>query len=108
MADLRVLVPDVDAFGTEISEQMERDALYANYISRQERDIRVLKQDEELAIPPDFDYSRISGLSSELAGKLQTQQPLNLAQAGRIDGMTPTALTLLLYHLRRLEKVRSA
>lgn len=108
MADLRALVPDVDAFGIEISEQMERDALYANYISRQERDIRVLKQDEELAIPPDFDYSRISGLSSELAGKLETQQPLNLAQAGRIDGMTPTALTLLLYHLRRLEKVRSA
>ena len=83
---------------------MEKDALYANYIQRQERDVAMLQKDEGEEIPADFDYDALEGLSSELKAKLVRVRPANLAQAGRIDGMTPAALTLLLAVLRRLRK----
>ncbi|APX13952.1 tRNA uridine-5-carboxymethylaminomethyl(34) synthesis enzyme MnmG [Tateyamaria omphalii] len=101
------LVPDLDNYASEIQEQVARDALYANYIARQRKDIEKLRKDEQLKIPAGFDYSAISGLSSELQSKLMTVQPSDLAQAGRIDGMTPAALALILGRIRYLEK-RSA
>ena len=92
----------------EIRRQVERDALYANYIDRQQRDIDLLQKDEAHKIPAHFDYDSISGLSNELKNKLGKAQPVNLAQAARIDGMTPSALTLLLSHLKRGSKRMSA
>ncbi|MFX0542323.1 tRNA uridine-5-carboxymethylaminomethyl(34) synthesis enzyme MnmG [Roseovarius sp. S4756] len=89
----------------EISEQLSKDALYSNYIARQERDIALVQRDEAHVIPSDFDYSDLGGLSNELKAKLAQVRPSNLAHAARIDGMTPAALTLLLTRLRSSSKV---
>ncbi len=105
---LIVLNPELGSVDPEVRRQTERDALYANYIDRQQRDIDLLQKDEAHRIPADFAYDGISGLSNELKAKLQKTQPVNLAQAARIDGMTPSALTLLLSHLKRRTKRMSA
>jgi tRNA uridine 5-carboxymethylaminomethyl modification enzyme len=84
--------------------QLERDALYANYIERQERDVEAMARDEAQAIPDDFDYAALSGLSHELRQKLSAARPATLAQAGRVEGMTPAALTLILARLRQARR----
>ncbi len=96
---------DIDG---ETRSQLEKDALYHNYIERQKRDVELMRRDEEKTIPADFDYSQITGLSNELLSKLTTVRPTTLAQAGRIDGMTPAALTLLLMRLRQSKGSKSA
>ena len=68
----------------------------------------MMKRDEAHAIPVDFDFGAIDGLSNELKAKLSATRPSNLAQAGRIDGMTPAALTLVLARLRHLKRERTA
>ena len=100
-ADILPLVPDLDPLSVEISEQIERDALYSNYLARQQKDIDALRKDEAQRIPDGFSYEVLDGLSNELKMKLISAQPETLAQAARIDGMTPAALTLLLARLRR-------
>ncbi|WP_089269384.1 tRNA uridine-5-carboxymethylaminomethyl(34) synthesis enzyme MnmG [Puniceibacterium sediminis] len=99
---------DLAVIDDDIQAQLERDALYANYIDRQQRDVAALKKDEALQIPEDFDFLRIEGLSNELKMKLNTARPVNLAQASRVDGMTPAALTLILAKLRQAQRVKSA
>lgn len=99
--DLIPLFPELDDTPLEIREQVERDALYSNYIERQQKDVEALKRDEAQIIPSDFVYADIESLSSELKHKLGLVQPHNLAQASRVDGMTPAALTLLLAKLRQ-------
>ena len=89
-------------------EQIEKDALYANYIERQNRDVEMIKRDEAQTIPDEFDFNAIEGLSCELRSKLSQVRPDNLAQAGRIDGMTPAALTLILARLRRTKREKTA
>ncbi|MFY0694243.1 MAG: tRNA uridine-5-carboxymethylaminomethyl(34) synthesis enzyme MnmG [Lentibacter algarum] len=89
-------------------DQLSKDALYANYIERQQRDVDAMKRDENLLISQDFDYQPLDGLSNELKAKLQAARPQNLAQAGRVDGMTPAAITLLLAKLRQAQKEKSA
>ena len=88
--------------------QLAKDALYANYIERQNRDVELLKRDEAQGIPANFDYSSIPGLSNELRSKLSAARPANLGQAGRIDGMTPAALTLVMARLRQDRRGKSA
>lgn len=88
--------------------QLEKDALYASYIERQKKDVEALKRDEAQPIPPEFDFGEVDGLSNELKSKLSRVRPTNLAQAGRIDGMTPAALALLLARLRRGKKEKTA
>ncbi len=92
----------------ETSSQLEKDALYANYIDRQNRDVAMLKRDEAQEIPADFDYDQITGLSNELRSKLSSARPGNLAQAGRLDGMTPAALTLIMARLRQDRRGKTA
>lgn len=86
---------------------IECDARYANYINRQSRDIEALKRDESYQIPENFDYIGLRGLSNEISTKLSTARPITLAQAGRIEGITPAALTLILAKLRQAENRRS-
>ena len=88
-------------------EQLSRDALYEGYIERQARDAERLRRDEAQKIPEDFDYSALDGLSAELKMKLSRARPATLAHAGRIDGMTPAALTLILARLRRARQRRT-
>ena len=88
--------------------QLSRDALYHNYIERQKQDVEAMKRDEGQKIPGDFAFSLIEGLSNELKGKLEAVRPETLGQAGRIDGMTPAALTLILAKLRQASRKRAA
>lgn len=105
--ELGTIWPELLDLDADIRAQLARDALYATYAERQERDIRALQRDEAHGIPDGFDYESIDGLSNELKGKLARIRPATLGQAGRIDGMTPAALTLLLSRLRRASR-RSA
>ncbi|MEM7076956.1 MAG: tRNA uridine-5-carboxymethylaminomethyl(34) synthesis enzyme MnmG [Pseudomonadota bacterium] len=105
LCTLDASLSDVDP---ETRRQLERDALYANYIERQQRDIDQLKRDEALEIPGDFAFDAIEGLSNELKAKLSLARPANLGQAARIDGMTPAALTLLLVRLRQRKREASS
>ncbi len=91
----------LNAVSPEIREQISRDALYANYIRRQESDVAAMRRDEGQKIPEDFDFHALNGLSNELKLKLTAARPETLAQAGRVDGMTPAALTLILARLRQ-------
>ncbi|KMK65412.1 tRNA uridine-5-carboxymethylaminomethyl(34) synthesis enzyme MnmG [Puniceibacterium sp. IMCC21224] len=100
--------PELTAIAPEIRLQLATDALYANYVGRQQRDIDAVRKDEALEVPADFDFEAIDGLSSELKLKLSRGRPANLAQASQIDGMTPAALTLILAWLRQAARKKSA
>ncbi len=84
-----------------IRAQVKRDALYAHYIARQAREIASLSKEEQTTIPDDFDYTTINGLSHELTTKLQKVRPHNIAQANKVDGMTPSAIILIIGALKR-------
>jgi tRNA uridine 5-carboxymethylaminomethyl modification enzyme len=85
----------------DIQQQVKNDALYAHYIARQAKDIAALERDEKHVLPVDLNYAKIVGLSNELVQKLQRVQPKDVAQAGRIDGMTPAGLMLIVAWLKR-------
>lgn len=102
--DLFPLMPDLGSLDMETQRQLSREATYANYISRQQRDIDRIAKDEAHKIPASFEYQPLDGLSNELKAKLQVVRPSTLAQAGRVDGMTPAALALLLSKIKQFEK----
>jgi len=93
--------PELRTWAPDVIEQIEVDALYQGYLSRQEAEIRAFRRDEELALAPDLDYSAIAALSNELRSKLAAVRPATLGQAARIQGMTPAALTALLRYVRK-------
>jgi tRNA uridine 5-carboxymethylaminomethyl modification enzyme len=98
---LLVLEPALSDIEPDTREQLGRDALYAKYVDRQARDVEAMRRDEAEAIPEDFNFAALSGLSNELKQKLLVSRPATLAQAGRVEGMTPAALTLILAKLRQ-------
>ncbi|MEO0722681.1 MAG: hypothetical protein AAFY43_11115, partial [Pseudomonadota bacterium] len=77
------------------------ESQYAGYLDRQQADVDALRRDEKLRIPDGFDYGRVGGLSNEVRHKLETVRPTTLGQAGRIEGVTPGALTALLGHVKQ-------
>lgn len=83
------------------ADHIETRVKYAGYIARQQDEIDRLKRHENTLIPSDFDFTEVSGLSNEICQKLTDTRPANIARAGRIQGVTPSALSLLLVHLRR-------
>lgn len=91
--------PGVD--DAQVAEQVEIQVKYAGYIERQRRDIERQRRHEELMLPADFDYSEVHGLSREVREKLNRCRPRTLGQAGRLPGLTPAAISLLLVHLKR-------
>jgi len=96
--------PRFRALAPKIAEQIEIDAKYDVYLSRQAADIAAYRRDESFELPDDFDYGTLPGLSNEMKQKLQVHRPRTIGQAGRIDGVTPAALTLLVAHVRRAKK----
>lgn len=98
------LVPESREVETEILEQLQRESLYSSYAGRQQQQIDQMKKNEGQAIPSDLDYDAISGLSVELRQKLKRVRPETLAQASRIEGMTPAAVTLIHLRIRVLEQ----
>ena len=85
----------------KISCQLEIDALYRGYLERQQKDIDSFKRDEALTIPDHLDFSSIPGLSAELVEKFNVARPATLGSAARIAGVTPSALMVLLRHIKR-------
>jgi len=100
-ADLVRLSPTLEAVEPESRDQLSREAIYAQYLERQAADVEGLRRDEGHVIPRDFDFLSLAGLSTELKSKLSAVRPETLAQAGRIEGMTPAAMTLILAQLRK-------
>lgn len=98
---IETLSDKIADFADEIKTQVKNDALYANYIARQAKDVEALERDEKYKLPDGMDYSEIVGLSNELVSKLQAVQPRDVAQAGRIEGITPAALVLIVAWLKR-------
>ncbi|SCZ72391.1 tRNA uridine 5-carboxymethylaminomethyl modification enzyme [Epibacterium ulvae] len=99
--NLIALLPELSDTSSDIRRQVERDALYAHYITRQQKEIAAMKRDEGYRIPVDFDYDIVDGLSNEVKLKLTRAKPESLAQASRVEGVTPAALALLLARLKR-------
>jgi tRNA uridine 5-carboxymethylaminomethyl modification enzyme len=89
-----------------VAEQVEIQAKYAGYIARQHDEIDRTRRHEETRIPHDLDYATVRGLSNEVRQKLTAVRPHTLGQAGRISGVTPAALSLLLVHLKRRDGSR--
>ena len=106
--DLCTLDARLEAADEEISEQVARDALYSNYITRQQKDIEAIKRDEAQQIPEGFDYNSCEGLSAELKSKLIAARPRNLRQAQKVEGMTPAAIMLVLARLRQQKPKKTA
>lgn len=102
------LEPRLETIDPATREQVWRDALYAQYLDRQRADAETLQKNERVQIPPELDFAALSGLSNELVSKLQRRRPSNLAEAERIEGMTPAALLLILAHCRKADSLRVA
>ncbi len=99
--DLAAIWPQLDEIEPAIRDSIEVDARYAVYLDRQERDIRNYNKEQALAIPRDFDFAAIRGLSNEIGQKLEKHRPLTVGQASRIDGITPAALMILIAHIKK-------
>ncbi|MDI1280301.1 tRNA uridine-5-carboxymethylaminomethyl(34) synthesis enzyme MnmG [Brevundimonas sp.] len=93
--------PVITGWSPAVREQVEIDAGYASYLDRQAADAVALRREEDLQVPSDLDYAAIGGLSHEIREKLTLVRPLTLGQAGRIEGMTPGALTALLSYVKK-------
>ncbi|MBO0763779.1 MAG: tRNA uridine-5-carboxymethylaminomethyl(34) synthesis enzyme MnmG, partial [Hyphomicrobiaceae bacterium] len=100
-ARLNAIWPELATIPPQIACQLEVDARYAAYVDRQEADIAAFRRDESVRIPPNLDYRSLSGLSTEVRQKLEAVRPVTLAQASRLEGITPAAVMLLLAHVRR-------
>lgn len=99
--DLARVWPQLNDWAPAVREQVEIDAAYAGYLDRQAADVEAFRRDEDLRLPDDLDYAGIGGLSNEVRSKLAAVRPRTLGQAGRIEGVTPGALTALLAHVKR-------
>ena len=97
--------PEIADWSKSVREQVEIDAIYAGYLDRQAQDAEALRREEGMALPADLDYSAIGALSNEVREKLSMVRPQTLGQAGRIEGMTPGALTALLAHVKKSRAV---
>ena len=93
--------PPQDGIDDAVAEQVMIQLKYAGYIGRQQQDIDRVTRHEKMSIPADMDFSQVEGLSNEIRQKLSEHRPANLARAGRIPGVTPAALSLLLVHLKK-------
>ena len=100
-AQLCTLWPEFSAVSNDIVEQIQIDAMYFGYMSRQESDINAFRKDEALKIPDGFDYNEVGSLSTEIRLKLAEFKPATLGAAGRIPGVTPAALVALLRHVKK-------
>ena len=101
LATFEPVRPEIRGWTAQVRQQVEIDAGYAGYLDRQASDAETLRREEALALPVDLDYAAIGSLSNEVREKLTLIQPLTLGQAGRIEGMTPGALTALLSHVKK-------
>ena len=101
MKKIREIWPDIPFFDYKIDEQVEINAHYMGYLKKQKADILAFKRDENLTIPEEINYDKLSGLSNEVKSKFKQIRPKTMGQALRIDGITPAAVYILLSHVKR-------
>jgi tRNA uridine 5-carboxymethylaminomethyl modification enzyme len=101
IAGLAKVWPQFGALAPKISAQIEIDAKYDVYLSRQASDVAAYRRDESFTLPDDLDYASMPGLSNEAKQKLINHRPRTIGHAAKLDGMTPAALTLLVAHVKR-------
>lgn len=109
--DMQTLAPhwsELESLDSKTAELLEIEASYSVYMQRQNADIADIRRDESRIIPADFDFDIVSGLSNELKQKLSRSRPDNIAQASRVEGMTPAAISLLLAYIKRHNQHRDA
>jgi tRNA uridine 5-carboxymethylaminomethyl modification enzyme len=106
VTDIARIWPAFGRLDRKIAEQLEIDAKYAVYLTRQAADVESYRRDESLVLGDDIDYAVLPGLSNEVRHKLQTHRPRTIGHAGRLDGITPAALTLLAAHIHRASRKR--
>ena len=104
---LKSVWPEIGNIEPRIASQLEVDARYTAYLRRQDEDVAQLKRDEAVSIPADFDYATVPSLSAEIRQKLARHRPATIAQAGRIEGMTPAALLTLLARIKTAKSGKS-
>jgi len=108
LARLQAIWPEIEKIDRKVAAQLEVDARYAAYVERQEADVLAFRKEEGVRIPADLEYAAVASLSAEVRQKLERLRPATLAQASRMEGMTPAALMLLLAHLRKAPGRKSA
>ena len=101
---LRLIWSEIPQATMKEEEQIEISAHYSGYLEKQEADIVSFRKDENLMIPENIDYSKLSGLSNEVKSKFKLIRPKTLGQALRIDGITPAAVYILLSHVKKGSK----
>ena len=97
-----------DELRDQITLQLDVQAKYQGYIERQGREIARQERQESLRLPADIDYAAVDGLSNEARQRLQSTRPVTLGQASRLEGMTPSAVSLILIHLKKRQLKKSA
>jgi tRNA uridine 5-carboxymethylaminomethyl modification enzyme len=90
-----------DRLMVQVRAELEARAKYAGYIKRQEEEVERQRRNEETRLPADLDYASLTGLSHEVRQKLAEARPATIGQAGRLPGITPAAVSILLVHLKR-------
>lgn len=103
VAQLAAIWPDLAAIDARSAEALETEARYAVYLDRQKLESIMVRREEGRLIPEDLDFSKLSGLSNELKHKMLQRRPRSVADAQRIDGMTPSAMALIIAHIQQME-----
>ena len=107
VARLTVIWAELEALDNRTVDALETEARYSVYLDRQKADVAQLRREEMRLIPKDLDFSGVPGLSNELKQKMRDRRPRSIADAQRIDGMTPAALAIIVAHIRHFEDVDS-
>ncbi|MEZ2331521.1 tRNA uridine-5-carboxymethylaminomethyl(34) synthesis enzyme MnmG [Mesorhizobium sp. RCC_202] len=103
MAWLTGIEPRFAAVDVKTAERLETEAKYSVYLDRQQADVAQIRHEESRLIPDAIDFSEVPGLSNELKQKMKTRQPRSIADAQRMEGMTPAALAIIVAHVRNVE-----
>jgi tRNA uridine 5-carboxymethylaminomethyl modification enzyme len=102
------IFPELSVFSPEIMMHLYIASKYSAYLEKQEADIKLFKDEENLIIPEDLDYSKLSSISIEVREKLKIYKPVTIGQARRISGVTPSSITAIILHLKKLELLSNA
>jgi tRNA uridine 5-carboxymethylaminomethyl modification enzyme len=106
LTSLSGLWPELGSIDSKTAEHLETEAKYAVYLDRQSADAAQIRREEQRTIPNDLDFSTVPGLSNEIKQKLRLRKPRSLAEAQRIDGMTPAAIAIIVSHIRHAERLQ--
>ena len=108
VAWLARMEPKFAAIDGKTAERLETEAKYSVYLDRQKSDVAQVRHEESRLIPEMVDFAGVPGLSNELKQKMQARRPRSIADAQRMEGMTPAALAIIVAHVRHHESAQKA